>query len=96
MKVQKIRLRTDRGIPESISNLWYGNDCDVAQIEDAIDDSLSAQELTLRINRLQLLRNFTLDRETDTKIRLKSVDHLGNISFLELYKLKKFEEENHV
>ena len=42
MKVQKIRLRTDRGIPESISNLWYGNDCDVAQIEDAIDDSLSA------------------------------------------------------
>lgn len=86
MNIQKIRLRTGRGIPESISNLWYGNDCDISQLEDTIDDSLSANELTLRINRLQLLRKFTLDRETDTKIRLKSVDNLGNISFLELYK----------
>ncbi|HUM41523.1 MAG TPA: hypothetical protein PKI14_01075 [Fervidobacterium sp.] len=86
MKVQKIRLRTGRGIPESISNLWYQNECDISQFEDAVFDSKDAQELMLRINSLNLLRKFTLDRATETKIRLKSVDNLGNISFLEFYK----------
>jgi len=86
MKVQKIRLRTGRGIAESISNLWYQNECDISQFEDAVFDSKDAQELMLRINSLNLLRKFTLDRATETKIRLKSVDNLGNISFLEFYK----------
>ncbi len=34
------------------------------------------------LGRLNLLRKFRLDRETDTRIRLKSTDTLGNVSYL--------------
>lgn len=86
MNIQKISLRTSNGIPESLSNLWFRNECDISQIEDAIYDSTDAKELVDKINCLKLLRKFTFDREIETKIRLKSIDAHGNISFLEVYK----------
>lgn len=86
MNIRKTELKTSRGILESLSNLWYGRDCDYSQIEDVIYDSENAENLTKNINSLNLLRKFKLDKETEIKIRLKSVDQLGNVSFLEFYK----------
>ena len=80
------KLKTSTGIKEAISNLWYHNECSIADIEDAVEDSATGVELVNNINRLKLLRKFTLDRETDAKVRLKSVDMLGNISYFEVEK----------
>lgn len=87
------RLKTSTGIPESLSNLWYCNECSIAQIEDAVEDSNTGEELMRNLNNLNLFRKFTLDRETDTKVRLKSVDSLGNISYFEATKEPKAEKE---
>ena len=86
-------LKTSNGIRESLSNLWYGEECSVAQIEDVVEDSRTGVELVNRLNNLKLFRKFTLDRETDTKVRLKSVDSLGNISYFEADKEPKKEKE---
>lgn len=86
-------LRTSNGIPEALSNLWYGNECSIAQIEDAIMDSTTGHELMTKLNGMNLFRKFTLDRETDTKVRLKSVDRLGNVSYFDATKEPKIDKE---
>lgn len=85
------RLRTDRGIPEALSNLCYR--CSVVDIEDAVADSETGTELVTKLNKLNLLRDFTLDRETDRGVRLKSVDTMGNVSYFEATKEPKVEKE---
>ena len=79
-------LKTSNGIREALSNLWYQNECSIAHIEDAVADSRTGYELMTKLNSLNLFRKFTLDRETDTKVRLKSVDRLGNVSYFEATK----------
>ena len=79
-------LRTSNGIREALSNLWYGNECSIAHIDDAVEDSTTGYELMTKLNGMNLFRKFTLDRETDTKVRLKSVDRLGNVSYFEATK----------
>lgn len=79
-------LRTSRGQAEALQNLWYNNRCTIADIEDVVEDSRSGEELVIKINKLNLLRKFTLDRETETKVRLKSINALGNISYFEAEK----------
>lgn len=86
-------LKTSNGIREALSNLWYQNDCSIAHIEDAVADSKTGAELVNRLNDLKLFRKFTLDRETDTRVRLKSVDRLGNVSYFEATKEPKVEKE---
>lgn len=86
-------LKTSNGIREALSNLWYRNECSIAHIEDAVEDSRIGAELASRLNNLNLLRKFTLDRETDRMVRLKSVDRLGNISYFEATKEPKVEKE---
>ena len=79
-------LKTSNGIREALSNLWYQNECSIAQIEDAVEESKTGGELTNRLNGLNLFRKFTVDRETDTRVRLNSVDRLGNVSYFEATK----------
>ena len=79
-------LRTSRGQAEALQNLLYNNRCTIADIEDVVEDSRSGEELVTKINKLNLLRKFTLDRETETKVRLKSIDALGNVSYFETEK----------
>ena len=79
-------LRTSRGQAEALQNLWYNNRCTIADIEDVVEDSTNGTELVSKINKLNLLRKFTLDRETETKVRLKSIDALGNVSYFEAEK----------
>ena len=82
----KVQLMTARGIPEALSNLWYGNECDIATFQDAIEDSKNAEDLVRRINGLKIFRKFTLSRETDSVVRLKGIDCWGNVSYLVIHK----------
>ena len=82
----KISLYTSNGIPEALSNLWYGTDCSVAEIQDAVEDAEIGKDLLRRLGSMKLLRRFTLDRENERKIRLKSTDCFGNVSYLEIRK----------
>ena len=86
-------LRTSDGIREALSNLWYGNECSIAQIEDAVADSKTGYELMTKLNSLNLFRKFTLDRENDIMVRLKSVDSLGNVSYFHVAKEPKMLKE---
>lgn len=79
-------LKTSNGIMEAMSNLWYRNECSIAQIEDVVEDSTSGVELMNGLNRLNLFRKFVIDRETDKKVRLKAVDTFGNVSYFEAIK----------
>ena len=82
--MKNLRLKTASGIPEALSNIC--NTCHTVDIEDAVADSRTGTELVNRINRLGIFDKFTLDRETDTMVRLKTVDYCGNVSYLEATK----------
>ena len=86
-------LKTADGIREAMSNLWYSNECSIAEIEDAVADSNNGTELINELNKLKLLRKFTLDRESSTKVRIKMTDCFGNISYFEAEKEPKVEKE---
>lgn len=86
MTYKKIRLFTANGIPEALSNLWYAAESSVVEIQDAVEDARDGKDLLRRLGRMKLLRRFTLDRETEQKIRLKSTDCWGNISYLEIHR----------
>ena len=86
MTYTNIRLFTANGIPEALNNLWYGTDCSVVEIQDAIEDAKNAADLLRRIQKMKLLRKVALDRETEQKVRFKTTDCWGNISYLEIRK----------
>lgn len=79
-------LKTSRGMPESMSNLWYCNESSIVEIEDVVEDSNNGTELVNGLNSLKLLRKFTLNKETDKKVRLKAIDSFGNTSYFEVEK----------
>ena len=70
----KINLYLDNGIPEALSNLWYGSDSSVVEIRDAVEDAKDGKDLLNRIQKMKLLRKFTLDRENEKRIRFKGTD----------------------
>lgn len=86
MTYTNIRLFTANGIPEALSNLWYGTDCSVVEIQDAIEDAENAADLLRRIQKMKLLRKVALDRETEQRVRFKTTDCWGNTSYLEIRK----------
>lgn len=84
MKYTKIHLYTSSGYAESLSNLFPMNDCSIVELEDAVEDAKDAEDLLMRLRRMKLLRVFMIDRVTDTKIRFKGKDDMGNTSYLEI------------
>lgn len=78
------RMKTSKGIPLALSNIC--NTCSVTDIEDAVADSRSGAELVSKLNILGIFDKFTLDRETDSMVRLKCVDYCGNVEYLEATK----------
>ena len=44
----------------------------------------NGKDLLNRIQKMKLLRKFTLDRENDKRIRFKGTDCWGNVSYLEI------------
>ena len=87
-------LKTSNGIREALSNLFYNGDCSITDIEDAVEDSKTGYELMAKLNSLDLFRKFVLDKETDTRVRLKSIDRLGNVSYFEATKDPKDDKES--
>ena len=83
MTYTKINLYLANGIPEALSNLWYGSDSAVVEIRDAVEDAKNGKDLLSRIQRMKLLRKFTLDRENEKHIRFKGTDCWGKVSSLE-------------
>lgn len=67
MTYTKINLYLANGIPEALSNLWYGSDSAVVEIRDAVEDAKNGKDLLNRIQKMKLLRKFTLDRENDKR-----------------------------
>lgn len=84
MTYSKISLYLDNGIPEALSNLWYSTNCSVVEITDAVEDAKDGKDLLNRIQKMKLLRKFTLDRENDKRVRFKGTDFCGNVSYLEI------------
>lgn len=64
MTYTKINLYLANGIPEALSNLWYGSDSAVVEIRDAVEDAKNGKDLLSRIQRLKLLRNSPLTGRT--------------------------------
>ena len=64
MTYTKINLYLANGIPEALSNLWYGSDSAVVEIRDAVEDAKNGKDLLNRIQKMKLFRKFTLDRRT--------------------------------
>lgn len=84
MTYTKINLYLANGIPEALSNLWYGSDSAVVEIRDAVEDAKNGKDLLNRIQKMKLLWKFTLDRENEKHIRFKGTDCWGNVSYLEI------------
>ena len=61
MTYTKISLYLANGIPEALSNLWYGSDSAVVEIRDAVEDAKNGKDLLNRIQKMKLLRKFTLE-----------------------------------
>ena len=80
MTYTKINLYLANGIPEALSNLWYGSDSAVVEIRDAVEDAKNGKDLLNRIQKMKLFRKFTLDRENDKRIRFKGTDCWGNVT----------------
>ena len=62
----------------------HGSDSAVVEIKDAVEDAKNGKDLLNRIQKMKLLRKFTLDRENDKRIRFKGTDCWGNVSYLEI------------
>lgn len=84
MTYTKIRLYTSNGIPEALSNLWYGTECSVVEIRDAVEDAKDGRDLLGRLKQMHLLRRIHADRENEKRVRFKTIDFMGNISYLEI------------
>ena len=83
--MKNVRYFTANGIPLSLKNLFYRNECSVVMITDVVEDATTPEELKNGLNRLDLFEKFDIDRITNTYVRLKSKDCFGNIHFLKAY-----------
>lgn len=75
------RLLTRDNVPCALSNLYYGNNCSVMAICDVVEDSETAEGLMNGLNRLNLFEKFSIDRVTENYVRLKSINHYGNVHY---------------
>ena len=46
MTYTKINLYLANGIPEALSNLWYGSDSSVVEIRDAVEDAKNGKAVS--------------------------------------------------
>ena len=78
--MRDLKLTNHNGVRLSLT--FICNTCPTVAIEDAVADSKTGAELVSKLNGLGVYDKFTLDRETSTMVRLKSVDCWGNIRYL--------------
>ena len=75
-------------IPYAWSNLnFIGQKDNVVTVMDIIENSQSGAELVKELGKVSMVKNtWIVDRETDTKVRIKHVDRLGNVTYIECEK----------
>jgi hypothetical protein len=79
-------LFTTDGTTESLSTMFYKNNCSIVAIQDAIEESRTGGDLAERLNKLKLFSKFQVDRETPEYVRLITVDCWGNTHYLKAWK----------
>lgn len=85
MKYKDINLTNKLGYSEALSNMcgYWPSAASVMDIKDAVEDASDAKDLCLRLSKMDLLKKtWVVDRTTDTYIRLRHKDPLGNITYL--------------
>ncbi len=85
MTYQKILYYTANRIPLSLKDLC-GFDHSVVDLEDAIEDAKDVDDLLVKLTNMRLLRRVLFDKENESRIRLKCLDCIGNVSYLEIRK----------
>lgn len=75
-------------IPYSWTNLnFIDRNINVVTIMDIIEDSKNGEELVKELGKLNMVHNtWVVDRETDAKVRIKHIDALGNVTYIECEK----------
>lgn len=89
MKFQKLNLRNGMGTACSLSNIcgYWPNAAGVIDIEDAIEDATNAEDICNRLGKLDLLmKSWSVDRETESYLRLLHIDGFGNRQYLTITK----------
>lgn len=84
--------------PYAWSNLnFIDKSIDVTTIMDIIEDAISGEDLVCELGKLRMVhRVWTIDRETETMVRIKHVDMLGNVTYIECEKEPSFLKEGHI
>lgn len=76
------------GIPYAWTNLnFIDRNINVITVKDIIEDSKTGIELVTELGKLNMVHNkWSVDRETDHKVRIKNTDTLGNVTYIECEK----------
>lgn len=85
MKFQRLDLRDGIGNDCSLSNIcgYWPTASGVIDIEDAIEDATDAEDVCKRLGKLDLQwKTWSVNRETDSCIRLLHIDGFGNRQYL--------------
>lgn len=72
-------------IPCAMCDLAWDRD-DTVKIYDAVEDAKDGKDLVKRLNALDLKVHWTLDRETDTTVRLRGKEPMDNTRFFFAHK----------
>lgn len=75
-------------IPYAWTNLnFIDRNINVVTIMDIIEDSKDGATLVAELRKLNMVQNdWSIDKETDLKVRLKHTDRLGNVTYIECEK----------
>lgn len=79
-------LITANGLKEELSIMFHKDNCNVIEILDATEDSVTGLELVENLNKLRLFSRFRLDRETAEYARLITIDCFGNTHYFKAWK----------
>ena len=78
----KLILTNPNRVPLALSNDFDNT----FLLQDEIEDCQSIEEARKILNKYSIYKNWTVDKEKVNHIRFKSVDSLGNIHYLLMYK----------
>lgn len=71
---------------KSKTPLAWSNICDdVTEMDDAIEDAMTAKELMENVNMVSKFEKFTIDRETKEYVRLIAHDCFGNTRYIKAW-----------
>ena len=87
--INSVKLFYTNGMRGALSNICHGNGrgngyATVQDLQDAVEDSETAEDLTKNVSALNLIgmRDLKMDRDTREYTRLKGTDVLGSVHYL--------------